>query len=395
MWSILGPELTVTSYSGDNIKYSNNTEPHNIGHNKRGYKTDYLLDHFKITTSDIADNTFKHSEKFKRIGHLFEYCWQQLLEKTNIPFLTNIPVRDNQKHTLGELDLVLLEDNHYWHIEFAVKFYLGINIPSSSYGCSEQIPPQTSDQAATKSLWIGPNQRDRFDEKLDKLAQHQLTLSSSKEAQLAIGQSYIKKYTENEKLEVDSNFVLHKQSIETGKSNSISNTLKDTSRTISNDISDVLCRDEERFYVSRVSPSPNKIKHKLAIVKGCLFHPFPKEKADTVELPSTQHNEINIQVKEDHWCGYWLSISDAHNYLRSQYWSVLPKNRWLSPAVVSQAISTEELLTLLDIHFAHIAQPVCIVELSPDRDIATDYFFEKSRWFIVPDDWQSSYLTRI
>lgn len=102
-----------------------------------------------------------------RLGHYYEELWQfALAEAPGIRLLgANLPIRTAER-TLGELDLLLEDDEGMQHVELAVKFYLG--------------PAQADGRAARD--WLGPGRRDRLDRKLDHLLQHQLPLAGSSAA---------------------------------------------------------------------------------------------------------------------------------------------------------------------------------------------------------------------
>lgn len=97
-----------------------------------------------------------------RLGRYYEQLWQYALQAApDIRLLAaNLTIRDHG-HTLGELDLLLEDDEGLQHIELAVKFYLG---PSAADG-------------RTAANWIGPGRLDRLDLKLERLLQHQLRLT--------------------------------------------------------------------------------------------------------------------------------------------------------------------------------------------------------------------------
>ena len=97
-----------------------------------------------------------------RLGRYYEQLWQfALAEAPDIRLLAaNLAIRE-QGHTLGELDLLLEDDEGLQHIELAVKFYLG---------------PTAGDGRAAAN-WLGPGQLDRLDLKLERLLQHQLRLT--------------------------------------------------------------------------------------------------------------------------------------------------------------------------------------------------------------------------
>jgi hypothetical protein len=100
----------------------------------------------------------------RRLGLYYERLWQFALHAApDVEVVTaNLPIRHNGQ-TLGELDLLLRDDEGEHHLELAVKFYLGT-------GGSEAAD------------WLGPGSHDRLDLKLSHLAHHQLPLSSRREA---------------------------------------------------------------------------------------------------------------------------------------------------------------------------------------------------------------------
>ena len=103
----------------------------------------------------------------RRLGLYYERLWQFALHAADDVEVVaaNLPIRQNGQ-TLGELDLLLRDAEGEHHLELAVKFYLG---PLSGDGNDA-------------GLWLGPGSHDRLDLKLNHLAQHQLPLSSRREA---------------------------------------------------------------------------------------------------------------------------------------------------------------------------------------------------------------------
>lgn len=97
-----------------------------------------------------------------RLGRYYEELWQFALRQApDVRLLAaNLAVRDNG-NTLGELDLLLEDDEGLQHIELAVKFYLG--------------PPHGDGRAL--DAWLGPGRHDRLDLKLAHLRRHQLPLA--------------------------------------------------------------------------------------------------------------------------------------------------------------------------------------------------------------------------
>lgn len=108
------------------------------------------------------------AKPLRRLGLYYERLWQYALHAApDIDVVAaNLPIRQNGQ-TLGELDLLLRDDEGEHHLELAVKFYLGTG----------------SGDAAD---WLGPGSHDRLDLKLSHLAQHQLPLSSRSEARGAL-----------------------------------------------------------------------------------------------------------------------------------------------------------------------------------------------------------------
>ncbi|MDH1261638.1 DUF1853 family protein [Pseudomonas sp. GD03944] len=109
----------------------------------------------------------------RRLGLYYERLWQFALRAApGIELLAaNLPIRQGG-HTLGELDLLLRDEEGTHHLELAVKLYLG---PEHDDG----------DQARQ---WLGPGSHDRLDIKLDHLSQHQLPLSARAEARPALAE---------------------------------------------------------------------------------------------------------------------------------------------------------------------------------------------------------------
>lgn len=104
----------------------------------------------------------------RRLGLYYERLWQFALQAaTDVEVVAaNLPIRQNGQ-TLGELDLLLRDEESEHHLELAVKFYLGTAGSDAAH-------------------WLGPGSHDRLDLKLGHLAQHQLPLSSRREARGAL-----------------------------------------------------------------------------------------------------------------------------------------------------------------------------------------------------------------
>ena len=109
-----------------------------------------------------------------RLGICFEALWQFFLQQDPSVDLiaSNLPVRD-QNRTLGEFDLLLFchQQQQAIHLELAIKFYL-LN--------PQQVQSTTGFDPF--KVWLGPNCRDRFDLKLQRLIEHQSRLSATEAA---------------------------------------------------------------------------------------------------------------------------------------------------------------------------------------------------------------------
>lgn len=115
--------------------------------------------------------------KSYRLGHYFEALWENALSLSNElePLLVNQQIIIN-KQTLGEFDSIFhsRQSQQVTHCELAVKFYLQVG------------------EGAKLSDWLGPNLRDRFDYKYQRLFEHQLQLSTQPQVAAWLAQRDIK-----------------------------------------------------------------------------------------------------------------------------------------------------------------------------------------------------------
>lgn len=97
----------------------------------------------------------------QKLGHLYEDALAVLLESTPRydVLAQSLPIRKDAAHTLGELDYLLRDvvSDRTIHLELAVKFYLAVETDSGL-----QLP--------------GPDARDHYFRKLEKMRSHQLVL---------------------------------------------------------------------------------------------------------------------------------------------------------------------------------------------------------------------------
>ena len=97
----------------------------------------------------------------QKLGHLYEDALAVLLESTPRYdlLIQSLPIRQDAGHTLGELDYLLKDrvSDRLIHLELAVKFYLAVETDSGL-------------------LLPGPDARDHYFRKLEKMRSHQLVL---------------------------------------------------------------------------------------------------------------------------------------------------------------------------------------------------------------------------
>ncbi|MCX7549677.1 DUF1853 family protein [Xanthomarina sp. F2636L] len=96
-----------------------------------------------------------------RLGKRVEqFVFHQLKQQSQISIVFQNLQIQQEKHTLGEMDTLILMDKKPVHLEIIYKFYLY----DDSVGTSEL------------EHWIGPNRKDSLIQKLDKLKNKQLPL---------------------------------------------------------------------------------------------------------------------------------------------------------------------------------------------------------------------------
>lgn len=106
-----------------------------------------------------------------RLGRYYEQLWQFALQAApDVELLAaGLPIRQGGQ-TLGELDLLLRDDEGVHHLELAIKLYLG--------------PQRATGENADN--WLGPASEDRLGRKLEHLRRHQLPLASTTAGQQAL-----------------------------------------------------------------------------------------------------------------------------------------------------------------------------------------------------------------
>lgn len=158
-WTLLSPPLL-----GQTPKPQRHPLQASLWSSQPGLLADWLL---RLDGDDSALLRWLQAHPAHRLGLYYERLWQFALHAApDVEVLAaNLPIRQGG-HTLGELDLILRDEQGLHHLELAVKFYLGLS--------------DADGRDATH--WLGPGSRDRLDLKLAHLSQHQLPLSSRREA---------------------------------------------------------------------------------------------------------------------------------------------------------------------------------------------------------------------
>ena len=122
---------------------------------------EYLISHSLLkecSPSDKFDIKPTH-----RLGVYFEQLWSHLVKQSatlELAFHNLQVIIEN--HTYGEFDSIINNSGETIHCELAVKFYLQVG------------------NGGSLSDWVGPNLKDRFDDKYQRLFNHQLALSDKK-----------------------------------------------------------------------------------------------------------------------------------------------------------------------------------------------------------------------
>lgn len=117
--------------------------------------------------------------KSTRLGLYYEALWRFYWQHYSAyqVLAHNLQITGHH-HTLGAFDFLLRADTQCWHVETAVKFYLGVPGDDSSGSIDAT--------ASEWHQWVGPNCNDRLDIKMARLLEHQLPLSSTQAGQSAL-----------------------------------------------------------------------------------------------------------------------------------------------------------------------------------------------------------------
>src|SRR5690606_32898773 len=107
-----------------------------------------------------------------RLGLYFESLWKFYIEQhPDWELLGHNLQIGSAGRTRGAFDFLCRYRDEYWHLELAMKLYLGLK---------DSLDPGAWHQ------WWGPNCNDRLDIKLNHLTQRQLTLSTDPQGREAL-----------------------------------------------------------------------------------------------------------------------------------------------------------------------------------------------------------------
>lgn len=122
---------------------------------------------------------------------------------------------------------------------------------------------------------------------------------------------------------------------------------------------------------------PEPVAATQALVKGWLFY------------HEGQHFMQADGTSSSHCRGFWLSMAEMDG-LQGDSFAILPRLEWLAPArlPVAQVMDRQVLQQALAAHFAQDRMPVMVAVLEMAADAENGMALERSRGFIVPDDWQ-------
>jgi len=125
----------------------------------------------QLDRDDSALGQWLSRSSIRRLGLYYERLWHFAIEHAPgvMMIAANLPIRIEGR-TLGELDMLLRDNEGIHHVELAMKLYLG---------------PQNAD-GQNPANWLGPGSHDRLDLKLAHLNQHQLPISARDESRQAL-----------------------------------------------------------------------------------------------------------------------------------------------------------------------------------------------------------------
>lgn len=128
-------------------------------------KQQFGLDQFAFPEITAADLPLSEIPQRIRLGHQMEFIFRECIEQSEdyTILLHNAALKDSRR-TIGEVDFILQDhkQDQLLHVELTYKFYI--------------IDPEISEPI---HRLMGPNRRDMFFTKLDKIREEQLNLLST------------------------------------------------------------------------------------------------------------------------------------------------------------------------------------------------------------------------
>jgi hypothetical protein len=139
--------------------------------------TQFKIKQFDFPQVDRTNFIPKPIPENLRLGHQMEHICKQLLDYSDKfeVILHNLPIRDG-KQTIGEIDFILKEvsTRQLVHVELTYKFYI--------------INPEISEPI---HQLMGPNRRDMFFSKMEKIKNAQFSLLHTQEGSTALAENNI------------------------------------------------------------------------------------------------------------------------------------------------------------------------------------------------------------
>jgi len=137
----------------------------------------FEIEQFDFPEIDLTNFNVEAVSQKLRLGHQMEYIFKQLVLHSNKYeiLLHNLPIKDGNR-TIGEIDFILKDGQTgtLIHIELTYKFYI--------------IDSQIADPI---HRLIGPNKRDTFFAKMEKIKNKQFQLIHSEEGSKALNKIQI------------------------------------------------------------------------------------------------------------------------------------------------------------------------------------------------------------
>ena len=139
--------------------------------------TQFNIQQFEFPDIELIDFIPTPIPQKIRLGHQMEFVFKQLVDlcPEYEVLVHNLPIR-NGKQTIGEIDFILrdVETHQLIHVELTYKFYI--------------IDPEISEPI---HQLMGPNRRDMFFIKMEKIKNEQFSLLHSKQGRMALAEKGI------------------------------------------------------------------------------------------------------------------------------------------------------------------------------------------------------------